>query len=40
MWATEAGNVDALRDRFDLPTGRATRWIGTLAGGTKLVLQP
>jgi hypothetical protein len=40
MWATEAGNVDvgALRDRFDLPTGSASRWIGTLADGTKLVL--
>ncbi len=40
MWATEAGNVDvdALRDRFDLPTGSASRWIGTLADGTTLVL--
>jgi len=41
MWATEAGNVDvdALRDRFELPTGSASRWIGTLADGTKLVLR-
>lgn len=40
MWAREAGNVDvdALRDRFDLPTGSVSRWIGTLADGTKLVL--
>ncbi|CAB4754476.1 unannotated protein [freshwater metagenome] len=40
MWATQAGNVDvdALRDRYALPTGSASRWIGTLADGTKLVL--
>lgn len=40
MWATEAGNVDvqALRTTFALPTGSASRWIGTLADGTKLVL--
>ena len=40
MWATQAGNVDvdALRDRYALPTGIASRWIGTLADGTKLVL--
>ena len=40
MWATEAGNVDveALRSRYDLPTGSQSRWIGTLADGTKLVL--
>lgn len=40
MWAAEAGNldVDSLRANFDLPTGSASRWIGTLADGTKLVL--
>jgi len=40
MWATEAGNidVDALRRQYDLPTGSQSRWIGTLADGTKLVL--
>jgi len=40
MWATEAGNVDvdALRNRYDLPTGSQARWIGALADGTKLVL--
>ena len=42
MLATQAGNLDveALRTKFDLPTGSASRWIGTLADGTKLVLQP
>ena len=40
MWATEAGNLDveALRTKFDLPTGSASRWIGMLTDGTKLVL--
>lgn len=40
MWAGEAGNVDveALRAHFELPTGSASRWIGTLADGSKLVL--
>lgn len=40
LWATEAGNVDveALRNRHDLPTGSQSRWIGRLADGTKLVL--
>ena len=40
MWASEAGNVDveALRANFDLPTGSASRWIGTLADGSKVVL--
>ncbi len=40
MWAAEAGNVDvdALRANFALPTGSASRWIGTLADGSKLVL--
>lgn len=40
LWASEAGNVDVdeLRSHHDLPTGSASRWIGTLADGTKLVL--
>ena len=40
MWAREAGNVDVstLRSHFDLPTGSASRWIGTLADGSRLVL--
>ncbi len=40
LWASEAGNVnvDALRTNYELPTGSASRWIGTLADGTKLVL--
>jgi len=40
MWASEAGNVDVetLRANFNLPTGSASRWIGTLADGSKLVL--
>lgn len=40
MWGSEAGNVDleTLRANFNLPTGSASRWIGTLADGSKLVL--
>jgi len=40
QWASESGNidVDALRTNYELPTGSASRWIGTLADGTKLVL--
>ncbi len=40
LWGSEAGNVDvgALRNQYTLPTGSASRWIGTLADGTKLVL--
>lgn len=40
MWGKEAGNVDvdALQARFRLPTGSQSRWIGTLADGTGLVL--
>lgn len=40
MWGSEAGNVDVetLRANFNLPTGSASRWIGTLADGSKLVL--
>ena len=40
MWAREAGtvDVDALQAHYVLPTGSSSRWIGTLADGTKLVL--
>ena len=40
MWAREAGNIDVkhLRDKYGLPTGSSSRWIGKLADGTKLVL--
>lgn len=38
--STGAIDVQALRRDFTLPTGSPTRWVGGLADGTRLVLQP
>lgn len=40
LWARQAGEVDMekLEQRFKLPTGSNSRWIGKLADGTTLVL--
>ena len=40
LWSRQAGEVDVdeLRNRFTLPTGSNSRWIGKLTDGTTLVL--
>ena len=41
-WSREAGlvDVDALRQRFDLRVGSASRWVNRLPDGTLLLLKP
>ena len=41
-WSRETGlvDVDALRDRFDLRVGSASRWVNRLPNGTLLLLKP
>jgi hypothetical protein len=42
LWGERVGNVDvsALRRDYTLPTGSASRWVGTLDDGSNLVLPP
>lgn len=41
-WSRETGlvDVDALRERFDLRVGSASRWVNRLPDGTLLLLKP
>lgn len=41
-WSREIGlvDVDALRERFDLRVGSASRWVNRLPDGTLLLLKP